>query len=119
MKLDWNKLTPRERDALIAKKVMGYEDNRPTGRPGEMYGINDWYAPGKAVWMLDVPEYTTDIKAAWEIVEKLKTNDDDLFELHRDKGEWICSFFCNEAFRVNHPAEAICLAALHYVEIEI
>src|SRR5437763_10661229 len=56
----------RELDALVAERVMGWAVERNTvdsepivmfSKPGEYYG--------------PVPPYSTDIAAAWEVVEKL------------------------------------------------
>lgn len=50
----------RELDALVAEKVMGFEVTNY-----EPIGIR------KGGWILPIPNYSTEIKDAWEVVEKL------------------------------------------------
>lgn len=105
----------RELDSEIAEKVFGCHpvndgdylcqcsDSSPHGQPG----------------LENIHEYSTDISAAWEVVEK--TND--TFSLE-NKHEWECDRFdgfkacfggaCAIAETAPH---AICLAALKAVEV--
>ena len=53
----WAELSARERDALVAREVLGY---------------TDYWPEGAAMNMERVPYYTTDIAAAWEVVEKMR-----------------------------------------------
>jgi hypothetical protein len=55
----------REMDALVAELVMGWE-KRVFGD-----GVDYWHLPGGAICELDAPHYSTDIAAAWQVVEKL------------------------------------------------
>lgn len=55
----------RELDALIAEKVMGWKNIK-----GELYWLAGLSDRGIAE---DVPYYSTDIAAAWEVFEKIKT----------------------------------------------
>jgi hypothetical protein len=58
----------RELDALVAEKVMGL----PNVRKYMSRYVHDNH-PEKA-WVtgiVDIPEYSTDISAAWEVVEKM------------------------------------------------
>ena len=108
----------REIDVLIATKVMGW---KPTEHPdkftfdGGEYHIQDW---------------STDIKAAWEIVEKLSKNTVS-FMLEQDFVDqndlWFARFVVcvDEDQNTNEceaeaqcPAMAICLAALETVGVE-
>jgi hypothetical protein len=59
----------RELDALIAEKVMGWGPIE-IDRNGNPVGINPDY-PSKFKCHI-VPNYSTDIAAAWTVVEKLK-----------------------------------------------
>ncbi|MEK4360785.1 hypothetical protein NYE48_27650 [Paenibacillus sp. FSL M7-1455] len=55
----WNRMTPRERDAWVAEVVFGWKtlgDGRVRSSDGFMIRA--------------IPEYTTDISAAWAIVEE-------------------------------------------------
>jgi hypothetical protein len=57
----------RELDALVAEKVMGWTVKFMDGIWGWMYREserNRWY---------NVPRFTTDISAAWEVVEKMQS----------------------------------------------
>ena len=62
----------RELDALVAEKVMGWE------RGDTSRGFMKWYPAGKrhksGCGEFDIPGYSTDIAAAWEVVEKLGTS---------------------------------------------
>ena len=69
----------RELDALVAEKVMGYYKATPEsiGR-----GVRCWNKEGDCATTEFSP--STDIAAAWEVVEKLTKN------LHEVKdGEWV------------------------------
>lgn len=64
----WNSMQPREWDAWVAEEVMGLElsDNMLAAYP--KYRLPDY--PG---YFRDVPNYSTDIVAAWEVLKKFKT----------------------------------------------
>ena len=89
----WDALTPRERDAWVAEAVMGWQ------------------------WT-----YTSDIAAAWQVVEKMMEGEHNSFRLFRCDG-FPESRRCAASFKpsvesalklVEAPTapEAICLAAL-------
>jgi len=113
----------RELDALVAEKVMGfevgiYESYR--GITGISYVCKDKYPSGE----FDLPNYSTDIKAAWEVVEKFS---DESFELdHFCDGVWTCKFRWvddegeSEAeAKAKTAPRAICLAALKAMGVEV
>jgi len=56
----------REMDALVAEKVMGWEL-----RTFKSNGVDFWHIPGTVRCELDAPKFSTDIGAAWEVVEKM------------------------------------------------
>ena len=66
-------------DAMVAKNVFGYELHE---RLGMWYlpGTNATLADGKCVWQWSP---STDIAAAWEVVEKLRADD------------WLVAVKCN------------------------
>lgn len=109
----------RELDALIAEKVMGFETvNFKSSDPHEIIVTKD--AEGNM--RMAVPFYSTDIAAAWEVVEKLR--DTWAIELHGRDGAWSClveegdevtAHFIAIAEADTAPL-AICLAALKVVE---
>lgn len=57
---DWSKMTARERDVLVWTKVFGCSE--PEWRDGEPY-----YSDLASV---TIPNYSTDISAAWEVLRK-------------------------------------------------
>lgn len=119
----------REIDTLIAEKVMGWtkvtEHKRFRNEKSQWRGLK----PDRHYAML--PYFSTDIKAAWQIVEKLKQLWEDEFYLEYDHGEWTCSdisgymrgeFSKDEnaiEVKADNASMAICLAALSEVGIEI
>jgi hypothetical protein len=109
----------RELDALVAEKVMGikaYRVNQDmevfTNRRQFLDKGDYWYTPSKDATHA-LPYYSTDIAAAWLVVEKMRGPD---FRLNKD-GDWVCCFggtitFCGEG---DTAPLAICLAALKAV----
>lgn len=95
----------RELDALIAEKVMGM--NVQHGRV--------WSQEGKCLRETDLPSYSTDIAAAWEVVEKLKLG------LLPDGDKWIAGQADRAGLETSNlcwgdtAPHAICLAALNAV----
>jgi len=65
----------RNLDAKVAEYIIGWTNNwdNPggTGDPS-MWGIMDWRGPGDPVRVANFPCYSTDIRAAWTVVEKMK-----------------------------------------------
>ena len=112
----------RELDALIAEKVMGLTfvypymtDKNMTDKKGD-----PWYeVTGTQSGLLEVPAYSTDIAAAWGVVEQLCSQDRDFAVAYvRAQNEWCVEFsfgvaICRE-FADTAPL-AICLAALQAV----
>lgn len=128
----------RELDALVAEKVMGF-----VRIPGHI-SINSFeIGPGLIHWkrpngnpVIDLPQYSIDIAAAWEIVEKIVAIEGMEFNLEYDPDRskigtsWMVNlgvYLPNakgykalveetalEEGSMN-PAHAICLAALRVV----
>lgn len=111
----------REIDALIAEKVMGYEPSEfthwPCGKarsPNQLY----WRKDGKLFMFDNLPHYSTDIAAAWQVVDKLRK----IYCFQLDsvgfKGaEWRCMIGwgddpINAIGEHCEPQMAICLATL-------
>ena len=59
-------LGPRERDALVAKEVMEY----PMGECLRLYWVP--LENTNAIFRKHVPQFATDIDAAWQVVEKMR-----------------------------------------------
>lgn len=109
-------MTPgRELDALVAEKVFGFPAPRDSHASTE---VGYWTVDDKM--FIPVPRFSTDIAAAWEVVEKLKRlgykigidsspNDKSAcVVMEDDNGDWI-SIAVETAETLPH---AICRAAL-------
>ena len=103
-------------DALVAAKVMGWARKGPYLVPLELTArlLEAHQVP-------DVPCYSTDITAAWRVVEKMKDDGDVFIEWWRD-GEWTVARkplgFRGEGDVISAPTAplAICRSALLAVE---
>ena len=103
-------LSGRELDAAVAERVLGWK--RGDLRCGDM----PWYPPGTGRYLgggrMDLPEFSTDISAAWEVVEHLATPDEALTITYA-KGTWVVAVGSVEVSATSESApEAICRAAL-------
>jgi hypothetical protein len=130
----------RELDAIIAEKVMGWQretDERELRRLNSGYldasEYARWWINPSGGWACASPRYSTDIAAAWEVVERLKdANRDDasydfdlIYEsskeretgLRNDVFGWFAQFGEAEhgSGRADTAPLAICLAALEAV----
>jgi hypothetical protein len=116
-------LTSSELDVMVAERVFGWvrdhdaESQTATGSP-------IWEAPGKEYLQNGTPDYSTDIAAAWLVVEKMRERgiSMDLTGLaNKYDQQWSCTFGdpetqngeCSDA--ASAP-EAICRAALLAIE---
>lgn len=107
----------RELDALIAEKIMGWtEVTNKRHADGSWSGVrHDWQSPV----VDDVPHYSTKIKSAWKVVEKMRSNYE--LDLSDHILFWTARFtkmkdtipLVTEAPTAAH---AICLAALKVIE---
>ena len=114
-------------DALIAEKVMG--ESKPTGNVpegvlagaitsssegGNWVGTTTGYASGdEPVW---IPRsYSSDIEAAWKVVEKMRANVSMEVEFQicaYEDGTWSAEFGMEVEGYADTAPHAICLAAL-------
>ncbi len=92
----------RKLDALVGEKVMGRDMTKPEGFK----------------YPIGLPHYSTDIAAAWKVVEHLKRLEPQL-SFHPVSGMWMCIFNGDEGSEYedydSHGESAplcICLAAL-------
>lgn len=115
-------LAGRELDALIAEKIFGFSDIREYAEgyfgKGEVFGL---FAKQR------IPDFSTDIAAAWLVVEKLKREmtwykniKPDGFRLDYDilDNVWRVALVCDEegvteSVEADTPQLAICRAALY------
>lgn len=104
----------RDLDALVAEKVM--ELKTWIGDDENLYLVN---------MLAQVRRYSTDIAAAWEVVEKMQEKD---FAIILDNmknflGGWQCQFErgkeCVYLCEGESAAHAICLCALEAMGVEI
>ena len=97
----------RERDALVAEKVMEWD-------VGDIF-----YDETHQEIMPRVPRYSTSIADAWPLVEKLSGQFAVNLSCTSQPVRWLCEFSRSENVWFNAhgrtPAEAICLAALKAV----
>jgi hypothetical protein len=137
--INWQSLTERQRDTLIATHMMGWKQVSVDCPHGDDCDVCTLYeSPDGSVYLLSdqdgVPRYTTSMDAAWLVLSKLKNTDqwgtfcfelDEILTHHRlnwnlaQKGQYITWF---EQFLAALNAEAICMAALkavgYHIELE-
>jgi hypothetical protein len=134
----WADMSSRERDALVAEKVMGLEVKR--GRELKGTDLPEWldepFTPGKdnlygtpyQQWW-KIPAYSTDIAAAWLVVEKLdlfrKLGNDYCAALLTKHEKWEIMVLTGMAINDNETIaeadtvpEVICIAALKACGVE-
>ena len=115
----------RELDALIAERVMGWElDDLPEGVVWE--GNSE--TGGGVTARTAVPRYSTDIAAAWEVVEKIR-GAGFTFSLWDNANQYAAPWDCRFTHRDDvgqkgiaiegTAPHAICLAALRAKGVEI
>lgn len=111
----------REMDILIAEKIFGWKRKiYPPDSLGTL-GSAVWEKPGPhrphIMTIAGMPNYSTEISAAWEVVEKLNSLGWNVCVASRIDGQYAC-FVTKQAaedgsapYRESAPM-AICLAAL-------
>ena len=119
----------RELDAYVAEKVMGRLKPEgdiarmglgfhPQGHETRYWSIST--ADSKRSWYYEGPQYSTDIAAAWEVVEKMHSRDFSMMAEWDDEDRmWFVGFSNKESYKADEAATAplaICLAALKAVE---
>lgn len=106
----------RELDTLIAEKIFGWHLDEH----------NMWAIPGNTFLIYasctNIPSYSTDISAAWEVVEKFKAVTRLEKRFNDDTTKWFCELSlgigegCCTAYAETAP-HAICLAALEATQL--
>lgn len=97
-------------DALVAEKVIGW-----TVKPGQIGTSHS--VKGHFISPVDVPRYSTEIAAAWEVVERFLP-----MQLEFTIGKWECWSYAGEKLcsaEAGTAPLAICLAALKSVGVEV
>lgn len=119
----------RELDALVAEKVMGLARIETLNSDGT-WNAPLWALPTGGV-MRELPRYSTDIAAAWEVVNRVRNTvgwnfaviEDSAYEI----GWWVAGWFDfregpyehEKSARGESAPHAICLAALKAVGVEL
>ena len=114
-------MSNRELDAWIAEHVMGSTVSEDKVFSLVYEGPDNLVETSKdRVLRRLLPHYSTNIAAAWEVVEKLKSND---YRFHLDSlGSFHFCFFIHEVYETTGKADAntaplaICLAAKKAME---
>lgn len=139
--VSWNTLTPEQRNALVAEKVMGWKPGICDGSMGEQPCSPDgWFCQKcgeEGYWGDDfeheeiAPRYTQSMDLAWKIVEHFAVSlivlERMFFKTTDTYGDnvllWQCRFQHDREHNgkwyssvAKEPAEALCLAFLLYVE---
>lgn len=121
-------MTPRELDALVAEKVFGlvvYKDEKGHhwfDKPGITRHVSP---PKPVVHKVAVERYSTEISAAWLVVEEMRKRGYRFKLIETDPGDQygVSWWIPREAFGVVEYAqtapEAICIAALKALGVEI
>lgn len=125
-------MSQNHRDALVAHHVMEFKVTNVSNNGlwvtihnlRQVEGSSCKYLDGLPVrygYMESIPDYTTDISAAWEVVEKMQEHSvyvTDVAYFPADKKQWTFQFGINRAYASTMP-EAICKAALKAVGVDI
>ena len=115
MREEIKRLEGRELDAAVAEHVMGWERYGP---PGFEYLGNPRTDPETDPDWSRVPRYSTDIAAAWQVVELMRERGWTMRLYEWQKGGSTACFFRHNGRLEEHwasgrnPAEAISRAAL-------
>lgn len=138
--MKWSEMTPRERDALVAEKVMGLNKEDYYSDYDKLSSQKQNVISRGQGWFPEpLKNYSTDIKAAWEVVEKLTSEKWLAFKVLQRPSRADANEAWTKGLKavveiifggqgVNGPPltvkassapEAICLAALRVVGVEI
>jgi hypothetical protein len=108
---------------LVAEHVMGWTKKPMYLADKEGNSLYRWYAPNELVHLGLLPEYSTRIECAWQVVEKMRADAWDVLIDGTDDGSydwWTVRFGgCMPAVQSTSIAKAICLAALKAKGVEV
>lgn len=126
----------RELDALVAEKVMGWHSRITPEIPTyPLIGPDRAVPPGETLTKdrgyKEIPHYSTDIAAAWDLLKHLDTQGVWVYNLSNAcENSWSCTL-CqrvgpgysgltyHQVWLVQTAPHAICLAALKAVGVEV
>jgi hypothetical protein len=115
--MKWSDMSPRERDALVAEKVMGWKWLRDIDDEYYVFATDDNQYNNRVVGHDFCPSET--ISAAWEVVEKM---DEWIVQRARDGDYWVTVRFGESWYLsgwVKRAPEAICKAVLKAVGVDV
>ena len=112
----------REMDILVSEQVMGWQietdESKLKGLKGLLSrdGEHRWWRTPEGAWYCDPPSYSSDMTAAWQVVEVMKNKGQVLF-LSQSSGESKVAFDEARTASPNYitersTTEGICKAAL-------
>lgn len=112
----------RELDALVAEHVMGLEPWPEQLPSWKCKAFKAKHVPhGQKAKPCIPPEYSTNIAAAWKVIEKIKTSESWLAIWQTiDTGKWYIELQLDDGTKIgwandcDTAPQAICLAALKY-----
>lgn len=107
----------RELDALVAEKVMGWRLGEHLGMKRNVWKLPEGQKLNGLDWCNEPPLYSTNIAAAWEVIEKLNICIEVLRVKEAQTGSWqyVASTVSGRTIADAAP-HAICLAALKAVD---
>jgi hypothetical protein len=109
----------RELDALVAAKVFGWPERKPSWPERKATANRGGVATRTKTQKDQVPAFSTDLAEAWKIVEKVGGD----FDLSRKRGyPWVAHFIESRRGALKShegvsysPCHAICVAALRAI----
>ena len=114
----------RELDALVAERVMGWK-YLPAGAHPNLHS-EAWTNDDGASAVFDPPPYSTSIQDAWQVVEKMRGRQRIAQENNTSDQAWVKFVWALPMAQhgvhymlFNLTPEAICLAALNSVGVEV
>lgn len=141
--MTWDKMSERERDALVAEKVMQFKKHEwaehealentlfcsfcgSTMQKGTKLFLDGTTKQTYFCNEKSFPHYTTDISDAWTVVEKLRSKYLEFYMNTLGSDLWECEVEIGEAnnfivvnAKSQNPCEAICYCALRAKGVEI
>lgn len=122
-------MTPREIDALVAEHVFGWQRWDTFHDKGQTRPVTMWFRPDYK-YPIEAPQFSTDLLAAWQVVEKMNEAGWWITELRQKvvgykwgvefvkDGEWM-NIDGHQLAGADTAQMAICLAALRAKGIEV
>ena len=115
-------MTDRELDAVIEEKLFGSKPcDDPAGKcPGSKTTPPVCWVKRGEEYGSHLPFYSTDIAAAWKVVEEVEGLGKRLALVREGSGDgWEADFGHGESALENEPSRAICMAALRAIHAEV